>query len=105
MKANSNIFSLSKHANIKMKWSFEKKMTIGAILVILTGFVTFGKVLEKISSLNSYMENTNDMRVKVAKLEERTILIATDMQEVKSDLRIISTYILQTKNENNHSKR
>lgn len=93
MKATANGFSFPKPP--RNKWPLERKVTITAVLMVLAGFVTFGEVLGKISQLNNYMQNTNDMREQVAGLKATTSGLVVDVQDIKQSLNRIETHILK----------
>ncbi len=94
MKASATTFTFPRPP--RKKWPLERKLTITAILMVLAGFVTFGEVLGKISQLNTYMVNTNDMREQVAGLKATTTSLVSDVEDMKQSLNRIETYMLKS---------
>lgn len=76
-------------------WSFEKKISLAAICIILAGFVTFGEVLGKISQLNDYMKNTNDMREQLASLKATTSSLIIQTDDIKQSLNRIENHLIE----------
>lgn len=82
--------------NLKIKfWTFERKFTLAGVLIILSGFVTFGEVLGKISQLNEYMKNTNDMREQLAVIKVTTTNLISETNDIKISLRRIEDNIIK----------
>lgn len=82
---------------IKNSWSFEKKITFTAIFVIISGFITFGEVLAKISQLNDYMKNTNDIREELASVKSTTDGLILQTQDIRQSINRIENHLLNTK--------